>query len=78
MSDIKHLLIVSHTPSEKTRALTEAVERGAAHPDIEGVSIEVVRPLETEHRLGEFRVGLCSKRRSLENPLVAAFWQATG
>jgi LysR family positive regulator for ilvC len=37
-----------------------------------------VRALETELRLGEFRVGLCAKRRSLKNPLVAAFWQATG
>jgi LysR family positive regulator for ilvC len=37
-----------------------------------------VRALETEHRLGEFRVGLCTKRRSLNHPLLAAFWQATG
>ena len=47
MPDNKRLLIVSHIPSENTRALTEAVARGAAHPDIDGVSIQVVRPLET-------------------------------
>jgi LysR family positive regulator for ilvC len=37
-----------------------------------------LRPLETELELGEFRVGLCTKRRNLNDPLVAAFWQATG
>lgn len=37
-----------------------------------------VRALDTELQLGEFRVGLCTKRRSLENPMIAAFWQATG
>ena len=42
----KHLLVVSHTPSEKTVTLTEAVVRGALHEDIEGVELRVVKPLE--------------------------------
>ena len=41
------LLIVSHAPSEHTRALTAAVARGARHPDISGVEAEVAQPLET-------------------------------
>ncbi len=36
-----------------------------------------VRPLEVEPRLGEFRVGLCTLRRRLTDPLIAAFWSAT-
>ena len=43
----KHLLIVSHAPSANTQALTEAVARGASHPDIEGVDVRVVAPLES-------------------------------
>ena len=45
MSEPKRLLIVSHTPSANTRALTEAVTRGASHPDIEGVDVRVIAPL---------------------------------
>jgi LysR family positive regulator for ilvC len=36
-----------------------------------------VRALEVEPQLGEFRVGLCTARRHLSDPLVAAFWTAT-
>ena len=36
-----------------------------------------VRSLEVEPRLGEFRVGLCTARPHLSDPLVAAFWAAT-
>ncbi len=36
-----------------------------------------VRALESEPRLGEFRVGLCTARRRLGDPLIAAFWEAT-
>jgi LysR family positive regulator for ilvC len=35
-----------------------------------------VRALEVEPRLGEFRVGLCTSRRSLASPVVSAFWNA--
>jgi LysR family transcriptional regulator, positive regulator for ilvC len=30
--------------------------------------------LEVEPRLGEFRVGVCTERRSLKTPIVRAFW----
>ena len=46
MSTTKHLLIVSHTPSVNTRKLTDAVVRGAKHPDIEGVEVRLVAPLQ--------------------------------
>ena len=36
-----------------------------------------VRALDVEPRLGEFRVGLCTVRSRLSDPLVAAFWEAT-
>ena len=42
----KQLLIVAHCPSMNTRALAEAVLRGARHPDIEGVEARHVPPLE--------------------------------
>lgn len=43
----KRLLIVVHAPSPNTRALREAAERGACHPEIEGVEVIVKPPLET-------------------------------
>ncbi len=36
-----------------------------------------VRPLEVTPAVGEFHVGLCTVKRKLANPLVAAFWDAT-
>ncbi|QTF92455.1 flavodoxin family protein [Halomonas sp. BM-2019] len=42
----KRLLIVAHAPSPNTLALREAAERGAHHPDIEGVEVVVKAPLE--------------------------------
>lgn len=42
----RHLLIVSHAPTGNTRELTEAVRRGARHPDIDGVVARLVAPLE--------------------------------
>lgn len=36
-----------------------------------------VRALDVEPKLGEFRVGLCTGRTRLSDPLVAAFWEAT-
>ncbi|MGC3875127.1 flavodoxin family protein [Halomonas sp. GXIMD04776] len=43
---IKRLLIVAHAPSPNTLKLREAAERGARHPDIEGVEPIVKAPLE--------------------------------
>lgn len=42
----KTLLIVAHAPSDNTRALREAVLRGARHGDIEDVVINCKPPLE--------------------------------
>jgi LysR family transcriptional regulator, positive regulator for ilvC len=36
-----------------------------------------VRAIEGEAPLGEFRIGVCCRRKSLDNPLVAAFWEST-
>ena len=44
---MRQLLIVSHTPSPKTLAMTEAVIRGAMHKDIGEITVNVSRPLET-------------------------------
>ena len=46
MSAEKQLLIVSHAPSPNTAALTEALVRGASHPDIERVAARATAPLE--------------------------------
>lgn len=45
MAEPRHLLIVAHTPTDNTRALTAAVRRGAAHPDVDGVTTRLVAPL---------------------------------
>ena len=42
----KRLLIVAHAPSPNTRSLAEAAERGARHPEIEGVEVVVKAPLD--------------------------------
>lgn len=42
----KSLLVVANTPSSNTRALAEAVVRGASHPDIESVVVNHVPPLD--------------------------------
>jgi LysR family positive regulator for ilvC len=36
-----------------------------------------VRALDVDASLGEFRIGVCCRRKSLNNPLVAAFWEST-
>jgi LysR family positive regulator for ilvC len=36
-----------------------------------------VRALEIEPKLGEFKVGVCTPRAALSNPLIGAFWAAT-
>ena len=47
MNSNKHLLIVAHAPSSNARELTDAVLRGASHPDIEGVEVRAKNPFET-------------------------------
>lgn len=42
-----NLLIVSHTPSENSQALTDAVIRGAGHQDITGIKLRAIPALET-------------------------------
>jgi multimeric flavodoxin WrbA len=44
---MKKLLIVSHIPSANTRAMTDAVVKGASHPDIEAVEVKLTQPLST-------------------------------
>ncbi|MFC2992896.1 flavodoxin family protein [Halomonas tibetensis] len=43
----KRLLIVIHAPSPNTQVLSKAAERGACHPEIEGVALTIKSPLET-------------------------------
>ena len=45
---MKKLLIVSHTPSKNTRAMTGAVLMGASHEDISGLEVRLTQPLETD------------------------------
>ena len=42
----KRLLVVAHAPSPNTQALLNAVLRGARHPDIAGVDVRAVPPLQ--------------------------------
>lgn len=42
----KRLLVVAHVPSENTQRLLDAVMRGAASSEIEGVDAEHLKPLE--------------------------------
>jgi len=42
----KQLVVVAHVPSANTRRLAEAVLRGARNPDIDGVAVRHVPPLE--------------------------------
>lgn len=46
VSEQRRLLIVSHTPSPNTRALAEAVLRGATNDEIDGVEVRSLPPLE--------------------------------
>lgn len=45
---LKHLLIVGHIPSPNTKALRDAVVRGASHHDITGVELRCLTPFETQ------------------------------
>ncbi len=42
----KNLLVVAHMPSANTQRLVEAVLRGARHPEIDGVAVRHLPPLE--------------------------------
>ncbi|MBC6405561.1 MAG: flavodoxin family protein [Rhodospirillales bacterium] len=55
---MKRLLIVANAPSPNTLALREAVARGARHPEIGGVRVEVAAPLETEPETVKAAAGL--------------------
>ena len=50
---MKHLLIVFHTPSNNSQALTDAVIRGAGNEDITGIELRALPALKTvpEHVL---------------------------
>ena len=43
----RRLLIIAHAPSANTLRLREAVARGATSPDISGVDVKMLPPLET-------------------------------
>ena len=43
---MKRLLIVAHIPSDNTRALRDAVVRGASHDEIDGVEVVSLTPFE--------------------------------
>ena len=43
---MKQLLIVAHVPSDNTRALRDAVVRGAGHEDIDDVQVRALTPFE--------------------------------
>lgn len=43
---MKRLLIVAHAPSPNTLKLREAAQRGARHPDIDGIDVVVKAPLD--------------------------------
>jgi multimeric flavodoxin WrbA len=43
---MRHLLIVSHSPSPNTGALTDAVVRGARHEDVTAVDVRSLPPLQ--------------------------------
>ena len=43
---MKQLLVVAHMPSANTQRLVEAVLRGACHPEIDGVAVRHLPPLE--------------------------------
>ena len=46
MTTSKTLLIVAHAPSDNTRRLRDAVLRRARSPEVEGVAVRVLAPLE--------------------------------
>lgn len=47
MSNKRTLVIVAHAPSPNTQHMVDAVLRGARHPDIDGVAVRYLKPLDT-------------------------------
>ena len=45
---MKNLLIVAHIPSANTKAMRDAIHRGAQHPDIDQVEITLRTPFEAD------------------------------
>lgn len=45
-SSNKKLLIISHSPSPNTQALTQALRKGAEHPDIDQIATRVLSPFD--------------------------------
>lgn len=45
---MKQLLLVAHAPSPNTQHMVDAVLRGARHPDIDGVAVRYLKPLDTQ------------------------------
>lgn len=47
MCQPKVLIVISHTPSQNTNEMLEAVIKGANHPDIVNVEVRCISPLDT-------------------------------
>ena len=45
---MKNLLLIAHAPSPNTVAMVQAVLRGAGHPDISGVQVRHIPPLQAQ------------------------------
>lgn len=45
---MKQLLLVAHAPSPNTQHMVDAVLRGARHPDIDGIAVRYLKPLDTQ------------------------------
>ena len=43
---MKQLLLIAHVPSPNTQRMVDAVLRGAGHPDISGVAVRHIPPLQ--------------------------------
>jgi len=44
---MQNLLVISHTPSENTHLMTDALMRGASHTDVTGIDLKLTRPLDS-------------------------------
>jgi len=55
---MSRLLVVSHTPSSNTRALTAAVVRGCSHEDLSGIELKITRPLDASEEEVRWAEGL--------------------
>lgn len=48
MADKKKLIIISHTPSENTERMLQAILKGATSSDVENVEVNYIPPLEVQ------------------------------